>query len=150
MKRILFVCTGNICRSPMAEGIFNHQAKEYKRDNEISAWSAGTYAMDKDKVTKHSASALKDLGIDISHHQAQHVSYENLESSCLILTMTASHKFDLIKRFPEFSDKVFTIYEFTENDNEKNIEDPYGLPLETYVACAIEIKIAVSKVWEKL
>lgn len=150
MKKILFVCTGNTCRSPMAEVIFNHEAKNMKINQEYVAWSAGLYAVNNEMASQNSIKAMSTLGLDISQHRAQRINVDMIEKSHLILTMGVSHKSELNRLFPKFSDKIFTIYEFIQDDKLSDIEDPYGMPLEKYLECANEIKKAVFTIIKKL
>ena len=134
----------------MAEGIFNHFVLEHKKEYEWSSWSAGINAMEMDKVSKYSVEALKRDSIDISNYFALGISWEMLEGSFLILTMSNSHKQEILSRYPEFYQKIFTVYEYAEGDKFRNIEDPYGYPLEVYQDCADELWDVLKKIWNKL
>lgn len=140
---ILFVCTGNTCRSPMAAALFNKIATEKALDVRIE--SAGLFANDGEAASANSIDAMKDYGIDLSGHRAKNVNAELLEQVDLALTMTASHKMAL-KQY--LGDKVYTLCEFAGENGD--IPDPYGGDLEEYKICADKIYNALLKVAEKI
>jgi protein-tyrosine-phosphatase len=150
MKKVLFVCTGNICRSPMAEGAFNNLIKKTGQDKHYLGWSAGVFGLNDHPATSESVEAIGELGVDISKHKAQRVSHKILEDSALIIAMTNEHKEEILSRSPESAGKVFTLHEYSDGDRRKNVEDPYGLSFKTYKECAREIWEAVEKLVKKL
>jgi protein-tyrosine-phosphatase len=125
MKRILFVCTGNTCRSPMAEAILRHYGGDM-----FEVKSAGVFAAAGSDASAHAKSALAEKGIDINHAATQ-LNEELLEWADVVLTMTNSHKQLILQYFPHVQEKVFTLYEATE-EADKDISDPFGGSLEIY------------------
>ncbi|MEX2414797.1 MAG: low molecular weight protein arginine phosphatase [Paenibacillaceae bacterium] len=113
MKRVLFVCTGNTCRSPMAEGFFRLLAEESGLDVEVR--SAGVSAVEGMQISTNAAAILRDKGA-IPAVTSRELSAELTEWSDLILTMTTSHKKEVIQQFPDAVDKTFTLKEFAWND----------------------------------
>ena len=148
MKRVLFVCTANICRSPMAAGIFNALAEEQRL--EASAESAGVSALVGEPAAPHAHRVAGELGINIDGHQARQVSPASLEDADLILTMTPAHR-DLLRReFDSQSGKVYTLPEYAAVGEETGIADPYGHNIGAYRASAREILGYVERAVERL
>src|SRR5262245_47288628 len=124
MKTVLFVCTGNVCRSPMAEGIFRHAVQG--REGEYRVLSAGLGAMDGQPPSAYAVQAVKELGIDISGQRSRMVTLELVQQADYILGMTHSHIDTVIMLYPMAAEKTFLLREFDETLDhfEKDISDP--------------------------
>ena len=122
MKKFLFVCTGNTCRSPMAEGIFNKLSSE--KGWQATAKSAGLYVTEP-MVSENSLNVCLENGIDISSHIPTQITAELINEADVILTMTSSHK----AAFGGM-DKVFTVAEYFGGNGD--VIDPYGGSIEIY------------------
>ncbi len=129
MKKILFVCTGNTCRSPMAQEIFNSLAR--KEGLGLEAYSAGIAAFSGQEASKNSQLAMEELGLDIAGHRAKKVA--SLEEYDLVLTMSNSHK-----RALGSSPKVYGLKEYVVG-LEEDVEDPFGGDLNVYRASRNEL-----------
>lgn len=148
MKRVLFVCTANICRSPLAAGIFDALAEE--QGLEAAASSAGVAALVGEPAAPHAHRATGELGIDLDGHRARQVDAALLEGADLVLTMTPAHR-DLLRReFGERAGKVYTLPEYATGDGAIGIADPYGHSLGAYRASAREILGYVERTVERL
>lgn len=140
---ILFVCTGNTCRSAMAAAVMDKIAVE--NDLDVFIESAGLFATEGEGASKNAILALKKYGIDLSGHRTQPVTEDLLKQCDLILTMTEAHK-QLIENLA--SGKVYTLLEYAGGNG--SISDPYGGDLEEYEETAQEIYDALVDIAEKL
>ncbi|UCZ53031.1 low molecular weight protein arginine phosphatase [Bacillus shivajii] len=113
MKNVLFICTGNTCRSPLAEAVFEHK----KTSDELKAKSAGIHAMEGMPISEHSKTVLENKGFN-HKHEAKVVDPSLLKWADVILTMTESHKRTLIEQFPEKVNEIYTLKEFVHDDPE--------------------------------
>ena len=115
VKNVLLVCTGNTCRSPMAEAILARLAGE--EGLKVSVRSAGLFAMDGAEASENTRRVLGERGIRFSH-RARSIRPELIDWADLILTMTLDHKRRLISMNPESVGKVFTLKEYALTDGE--------------------------------
>jgi len=139
MNNILFVCTGNTCRSPMAEALLKHHGKD-----SYQVKSAGVFAMPGGPASQNAILALKNKGIE-TNHASQQITEDLLQWSTKVLSMTTNHKHILISQFPQYSDKIFTLYEYSNGQN-KDISDPYGGSLSIYENTLNELEELVKQI----
>ncbi|NLO97307.1 MAG: low molecular weight protein arginine phosphatase [Peptococcaceae bacterium] len=141
--KLLFVCTGNTCRSPMAMGL----ARKYFPP-EVEIYSAGIYAWEGQRVSEQAVEALKKKGIDISSHRAKKLTKEMLAEADYILTMTLAQADELRDVYPQYKEKIKTLGAWV--GSEKEVPDPIGKPLEVYCSCARTLEQMIKVAAEKL
>jgi protein-tyrosine-phosphatase len=140
IKKILVICTGNICRSPMAEGFLK---KGLKSKDGFEVISCGTSAIDGLHPTKEAIQAMEEEGIDISHYISRPFSNYIAGSADIILVMSQAHKDFILHAIPGLKAKVFLYNEFAGITCKGNdIMDPIGQPLSTYRIVLDQIKQA--------
>ena len=142
---IVFVCTGNTCRSPMAEGLAKHYLSADNSSNSII--SRGLAVTPGSALSTNSVLAMKEYDIDISCHIPTPISRNDINNADIVLTMTSSHSVFLKSVFPHYSDIIFSLSEYLGVDN---ISDPYGQDLDAYISCAAQIHEAIKKLIKKL
>ena len=145
--KILVVCTGNTCRSPMAEGILKDLGA--KNNLDIRVKSAGIMAFDGDSPSNNAVMALKNIGIDIRDYKASLVRENLVDEADIILTMTDSHKERIIRNFPNAKNKVFLYNEYAYGKY-TDISDPFGGNINTYQITRDEIYKASEAIIERL
>ncbi len=124
MKNILFVCTGNSCRSVMAEGLFKRAVAERKNDFKVS--SAGVSAMDGYPSTLETIRAMKQQGIDVAGHQSRRLTRELVEEADHIYVMEKVHRDMIFSCWPEAISKVCLLTDYSPASYEAgtNVPDP--------------------------
>lgn len=147
--KIMFICTGNICRSAMAQALLKKKTKEQNKDIEV--YSCGIYAEDGDIPTYEGIEVMKKYGIDLEKHRAVNIINSNIEDMDVILCAAESHKNSVISMYPELKVKVFTMKEYAGYPrSDWNINDPWGYGIDVYTKCAEEIEECINKILNKL
>ncbi|MGH7197528.1 MAG: low molecular weight protein arginine phosphatase [Candidatus Omnitrophota bacterium] len=142
MKKILFVCTGNSCRSVMAEGLFRKITGS--RAGEFSVVSAGISAPDGFPATEETLTALKEEGVDVSGHRSKHLTAQMVREADRIFVMEKMHRDAVLQLVPEAKNKISLL---TENHD---IPDPIRMSGLFYRNVLSTIRDSVKKIVEGL
>lgn len=141
---IYFICTGNTCRSPLAEALVNHANVPG-----ITAKSAGIHAIDGLPISSNSARLLTEEGISFIPYSNE-VKISEMKWADIVLTMTSSHRDFLRSRFPEMKEKIVTLKEYAGTMPGLDVHDPYGGDLATYRKTFNELTELINLVIRKL
>jgi protein-tyrosine phosphatase len=143
---VLFVCSGNTCRSPMAEAIARrvladrlHVSEDELENKGISVISAGSFALPGARATPAAIDAVKAMGADLSKHRSRPLSVELIHQADVIYTMSKNHAQAVAALVPSASQKTRTL------DPDKDVEDPIGGDLSLYQELAVELKKLIEK-----
>jgi len=148
MLRILLICTGNTCRSPMAEALLNEKVCQTGLTDRIKVLSAGLYANEGSPASGGAQTALAKRGLDLTTHRSRQVQPEYIEAADLVLVMTEAHKRSLLELTPQFGGKVHTLAEYA--GEYIDVFDPFGGGSEVYETSAFEIDRLLNKGWQKI
>ncbi len=141
---ITCVCTGNICRSPMAAKLLQHAlSAENKPWRSVQVNSAGVSAARGEKASLNAVKALKKVGLDLSDHRSQQITKELIEKSLVIFCMTESHRLILQNYFPSLKTPIRLFREQIPDPAEQQIPDPFGTNLAVYENCRDSIVEAI-------
>lgn len=135
-KHVTFVCTGNICRSPMAEGLLRHALQaEPEPLRSLSILSTGLAACTGEPASPNAVRALKNVGIDITAHRSRPLTPDIVGQSLAVFAMTSQHLRALRLQFPHLPADTHLMRGFMAGDVSREIPDPYGMGLADYEAC---------------
>lgn len=134
VKTILFVCTANICRSPMAAGLMKREIADRGLADQVEVVSAGVFAVAGDQASDHAIAVLGERGVSLEGHRSQPVTPELLKQADIALVMAESHRRSLFYMAPGQLGKVFLLSEMAGSYDD--VADPYGGPIEGYIVTA--------------
>lgn len=138
--RIMFVCTGNTCRSPMAEGIFRQMLEKAGAGEQVTCASAGIAAAAGQKASDHAVEACREIGVDLSGHRAQKLSGTDLEAWDIFFTMSETHGY-ILEQAGVAAQSIYV---------PGRIEDPFGQDLEAYRRCRDRLREELAVFFEKV
>ena len=134
MIRVVFICSGNICRSPLAAGMATAMLKEENIPAVVI--SAGTLNINGQPAAPNAVEAGQLIGIDISTHRSQGISLPLMRMADALVVMAPKHEAFLLKLDPNLDEKIVRMWEYGEHSETLfEIEDPVGQDLETFIVC---------------
>lgn len=142
-NKLIFVCTGNTCRSPMAEAIY----KNLDRESDVKVLSRGLVVLFSEPINPKADVVLRKHDLETSNHVSRGLKASDIDDKTLILTMTEAHKSKIIDDYPRAMN-VFTITEYV--GEEGDVVDPYGGSLVEYEECYVELARLVKKTLYKI
>ena len=147
-RMILVVCTGNICRSPMAAGLLQQRLAAEGLAGQYQVQSAGTWAVVGRPAAAYAQQVMAGRGIDISAHRARDIDAAMVAEADLILVMTEAHREALLAEFPEARTKTFLLSEMV--DQRYDIADPYGSSMMHFEYCAEDLAAIIEAGFPKI
>lgn len=152
---IMFVCTGNTCRSSMAQALLVRMLRERLGEGaqRYRVTSAGTATLPDLPASAQAIEVLAERGIDLGEHRSTPVDPALLERADLVLTMTRRHRDTVLAMAPHLADRVFTLKEYVNpglKGDDIDISDPFGQPVEVYRAIAAELEANLSRLVARL
>lgn len=141
IRKILFVCTGNTCRSVMAEHLARHLCRSLEG---FQFASAGLFATDGAPASRGAIQVMKEHGLDVSGHRSRLLTPGMIDEAEKIIALTEAHKDLILQTAPEAVSKTGTLHQFSPDAGMRDVMDPYGGQVDTYRKTRDEIESALS------
>ncbi|HWI52157.1 MAG TPA: low molecular weight protein arginine phosphatase [Symbiobacteriaceae bacterium] len=148
IRRVLLVCSGNTCRSPMAAMLMKDLWQQANPGWDLEVLSAGTGAIPGDLASQHAVTAMSARGLDLSAHRSRKVEDQTVAATDLILTMTGRHKEQILSQWPTLSGRVHTLSEYA--GSTEDIADPFGGTLRDYEATASALEAKLKAIVDRI
>ena len=147
-KTLLIVCTGNVCRSPMAVGLLRDKLIREKMNQHVRVHSGGIWALEGQLASAYARQVMAEQDLDISEHRGRNLTQVMVDEADLILVMTRHHDQTIARNFEGDADKVHLLSEMT--GPAYDIEDPYGGSLTDYRRTATELEDLIERGYSRI
>jgi protein-tyrosine-phosphatase len=141
VKTVLFVCTANICRSPMAAALMRQRINAMDLADQVQVESAGVWATDGHPASEDAITVLAGRGIPLTDHRSQPLTQTLLDRAGVVLVMEEAHRRSIFYLAPKHLRKVLLLTELSGGHDD--VDDPYGGPIEGYVNTAVQLEALI-------
>lgn len=145
MRKLIFICTGNTCRSPLALAAWRALEQEGKTPPEIEADSAGLMTTEGQPAARHSREIAQSWHQDLSSHRSKMLSADEARNADWLVVMSILHAHSLREFIGVDADKILLLGALDQRESSEEIPDPYGGSREAYETCATHIQHAVER-----